>query len=136
VVQESKITESGLPYTIVRATQFAEFAEAITESLVVGEEVRVPDGSIQPITADDVAAEVAGIAVAAPVNGIVNVGGPEKMSFADLARSVLTSQGSDKTVVIDPQGTYFGTPVDDTSLVTGEGAVLGTGRFSDWLAAR
>jgi uncharacterized protein YbjT (DUF2867 family) len=135
VAQENRITGSGLPYTIVRATQFAEFAEAITESLTVGDEVRVPDGSIQPITADDVAGEVARVAVAAPVDGILNVGGPEKISFAELARAVLVKQGSDKAVVIDPQATYFGTPVDDTSLVTGDGAVLGTGRFSDWLAA-
>lgn len=136
VAQEHAITGSGLPYTIVRATQFAEFAEAITGSLIVGDEVRVPDALIQPITADDVAAEVAGVAVAAPINGIVNIGGPEKMSFADLARGVLARQGSDKAVVVDPQATYFGTTVDDTSLVAGEGAVLGTGRFSDWLAAR
>ena len=136
VAQEHAITGSGLPYTIVRATQFAEFAEAITESLTVGDEVRVPDGAIQLITADDVAAEVASVAMAGPVNGIVNIGGPEKMPFADLARAVLAKQGSDKAVVVDPQATYFGTPVDDASLVTGEGAVLGTVRFSDWLAAR
>jgi uncharacterized protein YbjT (DUF2867 family) len=137
VAQEKAIVESGLSYTIVRATQFHEFAEAITGSLVVGDEVRVPDARIQPIAAADVAAEVARVAVAAPLNSVVNIGGPEKMSFADLARRVLAKQGTVKTVVVvDPQATYFGTPVDETSLVAGDGAVLGTVRLTDWLEKR
>jgi uncharacterized protein YbjT (DUF2867 family) len=135
VVQEQTITESGLPYTIVRATQFHEFAEAIMGSMVVGDEVRAPDGRIQPIAAADVAGEVATVAQGAPVNGVVNIGGPDKMSFAELAHAVLATQGGDKPVIIDPQATYFGTPVDDDSLVTGEGAVIARTRFMDWLAA-
>jgi uncharacterized protein YbjT (DUF2867 family) len=131
VVQEKTITESGLPYTIVRATQFQEFAEGITASLMVDDEVHAPDALIQPIAADDVAAEVARVAVAAPLNGVVNIGGPDKISFADLARSVLAKQGSDKTVVVDPKATYFGTPVSETSLVTGDGALLGAIRFTN-----
>jgi uncharacterized protein YbjT (DUF2867 family) len=130
VVQEKTITESGLPYTIVRATQFHEFAEGITASLIVDDEVHAPDALIQPIAADDVAAEVARVAVAKPLNGIVNIGGPDKISFADMARTVLAKQGADKTVVVDPQATYFGTPVAETSLVTGDGALLGTVRFA------
>lgn len=122
--QERIIAESGLPYTIVRATQFDEFAEAIVESLIVGAEVRVPDGSIQPIAAADVAAEVAARAVAEPAGGVVNIGGPDRMSFADLARTVLAHQHRRTPVVIDPQATYFGTRIDDTSLVTGAGAVI------------
>jgi uncharacterized protein YbjT (DUF2867 family) len=136
VVQEKTIVESGLPYTIVRATQFDEFAEAITGSLIVGDEVRTPDALIQPIAAAEVAAEVARAAQADPVNDVVNIGGPEKISFADLARKVLAKQGADKTVVLDPEATYFGTPVDESSLVTDDGAMLGTVRFADWLAAR
>lgn len=134
VVQEKAIAKSGLRYTIVRATQFQEFAAAIVGSLDAGDEVRAPDALIQPIAADDVAAEVARVAVAAPLNGVVNIGGPDKISFADLARTVLANQGTAKTVVVDPQATYFGTPVTETSLVTGDGAVLGTVRFADWLA--
>jgi uncharacterized protein YbjT (DUF2867 family) len=136
VVQEKAIAESGLPYTIVRATQFHEFAEAIVGSVDTGDNVRVPDALIQPIAADDVAAEVARVAVATPLNGVVNIGGPDKISFADLARTVLATQGTDKTVGVDPQATYFGTPVTETSLVAGNGAVLGTVRFADWLAKR
>ena len=94
VVQEKAIAESGLPYTIVRATQFQEFAAAIVGSLDVGDEVRAPDALIQPIAADDVAAEVTRVTVAVPRNGVVNIGGPEKISFADLARMVLAKQGS------------------------------------------
>ncbi|OBB15938.1 LysR family transcriptional regulator [Mycolicibacterium setense] len=135
VAQENNITGSGLPYTIVRATQFQEFAEAITGSLVVGDEVRVPDARIQLISVDDVAAEVAKVAQAAPRDGIVNIGGPEKLSFADMARAVLAKQGDDKPVVIDPQATYFGTAVDDNSLVTGDDGILGEIRFADSIAA-
>jgi uncharacterized protein YbjT (DUF2867 family) len=135
VVQERTIAESGLPYTIVRATQFHQFAEAITGSLVVGDEVRVPDGRIQLIAAADVAAEVARAAEAVPANGVLDVGGPEKMSFAEMARAVLDRQGDGKAVVVDPRATYFGTHVDESSLVTGDGAALGTVRFADWLAA-
>jgi uncharacterized protein YbjT (DUF2867 family) len=120
VVQEKTIAESGLPYTIVRATQFQEFAEGIVGSLDTGDEVRVPDALIQPIAADDVAAEVAGTAVAGPADGVVNIGGPEKISFADLARGVLAKQGNDKPVVVDPQATYFGTPLRRNSLVTAD----------------
>ena len=129
VVQEKSIAESGLPYTIVRATQFQEFAAAIVGSLDVGDEVRAPDALIQPIAADDVAAEVTRVAAGSPRDGVVNIGGPDKISFADLARSVLAKQGSDKTVVVDLQATYFGTRLTETSLVTGDDAVLGTVRF-------
>jgi uncharacterized protein YbjT (DUF2867 family) len=135
VVQEKTLVDSGIPYTVVRATQFHEFAEAITGSLVVGSEVRVPDGLIQLIASDDVAAEVARVAVGPSAGGIVNIGGPDKFSFADMARAVLAKQGDGKTVVIDPQATYFGTPVDEKhSLVTGDDAVLAATRFTDWLA--
>lgn len=134
VAQEKAIVASGLPYTIVRATQFHEFAEAITGSLTVGDEVYVPNGRIQPIAAAEVSAEVARAARNAPVNGVVNIGGPDKISFADLARAVLNKRGEDKPVVVDAQATYFGTPVDDNSLVTGEDGKLAGTRFADWIA--
>jgi uncharacterized protein YbjT (DUF2867 family) len=118
VVQEKIITESGLPYTIVRATQFAEFADAITDSMTVGNEVRVPDALIQPVAADDVATDVARAAVADPLGGIVNIGGPEKVSFEQMARDVLARRGDDKTVVVDAQAAYYGTLLAERSLVT------------------
>jgi uncharacterized protein YbjT (DUF2867 family) len=118
VVQEKVITESGIPYTIVRATQFAEFTDGITASMTVGDQVRVPDALIQPVGADKVAAEVARAAVTAPLGGIVNIGGPEKISFEQMACAVLADRGEEKTVVVDPQARYFGTRLAERSLVT------------------
>jgi uncharacterized protein YbjT (DUF2867 family) len=118
VVQEKIVTESGLPYTILRATQFAEFTDGITDSMIVGDEVRVPDALIQPIPADDVAADVARAAAAEPLSDNVNIGGPEKISFEQMARDVLARRGDDKTVVVDPDAHYFGTALAERSLVT------------------
>ena len=119
VAQEKVIVESGLPYSIVRATQFAEFADAITESLTVENEVRVPDALIQPIPADEVVTAVAHAAAGEPSNGIVNVGGPAKITFEQMARDALARKGDDnKTVVIDPEARYFGAALGRNSLVT------------------
>lgn len=118
VAQEKLIEESELPYSIVRATQFAEFTDAITASMTVGGEVRVPDALIQPIAAADLAAEVARVAERKPLGGIANVGGPDKISFEQMARDVLARQGQTKTVVVDPEVGYFGTPLARNSLVT------------------
>jgi uncharacterized protein YbjT (DUF2867 family) len=136
VAQERIITESGLPYTIVRATQFAEFAVAITASLTVDGEVRVPEGHIQPITGAEVAAQVARAAQAAPADGIVDVGGPEKLTFVQLAELAQAHTGANLPIIVDPAAVYFGTKVGDTGLVTGEGATLATTRLADWLAAQ
>jgi uncharacterized protein YbjT (DUF2867 family) len=119
VAQEKLLTDSGVPYTIVRATQFAEFTDAITESMTVGDEVRVPDALIQPITADRVASEVARAAAAGPLNRVVNIGGPDKIPFEQMARESLARHGDDsKTVVADPEAAYFGTRLKRNSLVT------------------
>jgi uncharacterized protein YbjT (DUF2867 family) len=119
VAQEKVITESGIPCSIVRATQFAEFADAIIESLTVEDEVRVPDALIQPVPADEVAAAVAHAAVAEPFNGIVNVGGPLKITFEQMAWDILARKGDDtKTVVVDPEARYFGAALAKDSLVT------------------
>ncbi|MGE2718902.1 SDR family oxidoreductase [Mycolicibacterium celeriflavum] len=136
VAQETIIRDSGLPYSIVRATQFHEFAEAITDSLSVDGEVRAPDALIQPIAAEEVAAEVARVAVAEPRNGHTDVGGPDTMPFADLARAVLARRGDDRRVVASGDATYFGTRLGERSLVTGDGAVTAATRFTDWLAER
>jgi uncharacterized protein YbjT (DUF2867 family) len=119
VAQEKIITESGIPYSIVRATQFAEFTDAITESMTVEGEVHVPDALIQPIPADQVASAVARAAASKPLNGIVNVGGPHKITFAQMARDALARKGDDtKTIVIDREARYFGAALGTSSLVT------------------
>jgi uncharacterized protein YbjT (DUF2867 family) len=117
VAQERLVERADVPYTIVRATQFVEFTDAITASLTVGDEVRVPDALIQPITTEELAGEVARVAQAAPIDGVENIGGPQKITFEQMARDVLASRGESKTVVVDPQATYFGTPLETGSLV-------------------
>lgn len=129
VAQETLIEASGLPYTIVRATQFIEFADAIVATMTDGDVVRVPQARIQPIAAAEVAAHVARAAVGSP-SGVVEIGGPDKITFAELARIVVDRDGGRRTVVVDPAVTYFGARVDDDSLVTGSGAVLGSTRFT------
>jgi len=135
-LQEELIANSGIPYTIVRATQFHEFTEGIAGSLLVDGEVRAPDALIQPVAAAEVAAVITRVATEAPRGGVLNFGGPEKMSFADLARTIFIRQGKDLAVVVDPEATYFGVPVTQNSLVTGDGAELGTIRLAEWLDRR
>jgi uncharacterized protein YbjT (DUF2867 family) len=118
VAQERVITESGIPFTIVRATQFAEFTDAIVDSMTVGDEVRVPDALIQPIPADDVAAALAGAAAATPRNEIVNIGGPKRVTFEEMASAALRRRGDAATrIVVDPDARYFGAPLTRESLI-------------------
>ena len=122
VVQERIITGSGVPFSIVRATQFAEFTDAIVDSLTVDDEVRVPHARIQPIPADEVAATLARTAASEPINGIRNIGGPAKVSFEQVARDVLARRGNTTTrVVVDPEARYFDASLARDSLVTGDG---------------
>lgn len=119
VAQERIIIESGIPYSIVRATQFVEFTDGIVESLTVDGKVRVPDALIQPIPADEVAATMARTGAGRPINGIVDIGGPRKISFEQMAREVLARTGDDsRTVVVDPEARYFGAALTPESLVT------------------
>ncbi|WP_319445940.1 MULTISPECIES: SDR family oxidoreductase [unclassified Mycobacterium] len=113
VAQEQLISASGLPYSIVRATQFEEFTGAIVSGLTDGDTVWVPDALIQPIAANDVAAEVVRVALGKPLNRFEDIGGPEQLSFAELARR----KAPDKSVIVDPAATYFGTALAETSLV-------------------
>src|ERR1700761_618683 len=117
VAQERLGERAGVPDSIVPATQVAEFTDAITASLTVGDEVRVPDALIQPITTAELAGEVARVAQAAPIDGVENIGGPEKITFEQMAHDVLARRGETKTVVVDPQAAYFGTPLETDSLV-------------------
>jgi len=117
VAQEELVEHAAIPYTIVRATQFVEFTDAITAALTVGDQVRVPDALIQPISTRALADEIVRVAEAQPFDGIDNVGGPDKITFEQMARDVLAKQGDSKTVVVDPDATYFGTPLATNSLV-------------------
>ena len=118
VAQEKIIAGSGVPYTFVRATQFAEFTDQITDSLVAGDEVHVPDALIQPIPAWKVVSVLTRAAAAQPLNSCVNIGGPQKISFEQMARDSLARRGENKAVVVDRDATYFGTALQQRSLVT------------------
>ena len=136
LVQEKTIAASGIPFTILRATQFHELTEAIVRSMIVDSEVHAPDALIQPIASAEVAAAVAEVAVGNPANGVLDLGGPEPMTFADMARQVLSKQGNDIPVLVDPSATYFGTPVERSSLIPDGDADRGHTTLGEWLDAR
>jgi uncharacterized protein YbjT (DUF2867 family) len=131
-VQERLIRESGLPFSIVRATQFFEFLAGIADAATSGGTVRVAPALIQPVAADDVAVAVARAAVSAPVDGVVEVGGPEVFRQDELLRRVLEAKGDARTVVADPLARYFGALLTERTLVPGEGAQQGRTRLDEW----
>jgi uncharacterized protein YbjT (DUF2867 family) len=133
VAQEQLIEQGGVPYTIVRSTQFLEFLRGIADSATEAEVVRVTPATFQPIAADDVAAFVTDAVLAAPVNGIVEIAGPDAVGLDALLRTVLEADGDPRTVVADPDAQYFGTRVTDTDLVPQGPARLGGVRLADWL---
>ena len=133
LAQERLIEASAIPYTIVHATQFFEFITSIADVSTDGGVVRVPPILFQPMAADDVAAGVGRVAVGAPVNGIVEIGGPEQLRFEDVVRRVLAAADDPREVVADSKAGYFGISVTERTLVPGEGARLGEIRLDDWL---
>lgn len=133
VAQEKLIKESGIPYSIVRATQFFEFIGRIADGATVGNIVRLSTGLMQPMSADDVAAAVGRAAVGAPVNGIVEVGGPELFPQYELVRRYLEARADSREVISDSNAQYFGTVLAERSLVPENGAKLSQTRLSDWL---
>lgn len=134
MAQEALIKASPVPYTIVRATQFFEFVGGIAQSATEGETVRLPSALMQPIVSDDVAAVVADVAVADPVNGTVELAGPEPIRQDELVRQFLRANCDARTVVTDEQALYFGTKLNDQSLTPGANPRLGPTRFADWLS--
>jgi uncharacterized protein YbjT (DUF2867 family) len=133
VAQEKLIVASGIPYTIIRATQFMEFLGAIAASSVDGNTVRLSPGLFQPIAADDVAAFVADVAVAAPTGGIVEIAGPERAPFNEIVARYLKAVGDPREVVRDPEARYWGGRVEERSLVPLGEARLGRIGLDDWL---
>jgi uncharacterized protein YbjT (DUF2867 family) len=135
VVQEKLIEGSGVPYTIVRATQFMEFLGAIAESGLDGGVFRLPTGLFQPIAADDVAAIVAATALAGPLGGRFDIAGPDRAPFDRIIARYLEAVGDTRPVVSDPQARYFGGTVAETSLIPLGDARLGSISLDDWLRA-
>jgi uncharacterized protein YbjT (DUF2867 family) len=135
MAQENLIKASGLPYTIVRSTQFYEFVSGIAESAADGRMVRLPPAMMQPIVSDDVAAILADIAVEPPLNRMIDIAGPERIRMDDLVRRYLIATGDSREVTTDAQGRYFGTEVNDRSLTPDDNPRIGPMRFEDWLSA-
>ncbi|PZF84687.1 SDR family oxidoreductase [Jiangella anatolica] len=133
VAQESLIEAGPIPYSIVRSTQFFEFVKSIVDGFTVETTVRVPHVLFQPIAAADAAGVVGRTAVGEPLNGRIEIGGPERFRFDDFVRDGLAARSDPRTVVTDPHARYFGTELDERSLVPDAGATLGGTRFADWV---
>jgi uncharacterized protein YbjT (DUF2867 family) len=133
LAQEMLIAGSSIPYSIVRATQFNEFMQRIADDATDGNTVRLPPALIQPMTADDVASGLGRVSVGAPLNGMVEIAGPEQFRLDELIRGVLTRRNDPREVVADPQARYFGINPSERALLPGADARLAETRFSDWL---
>ena len=133
MAQENLIKGSSIPYSIVRATQFLEFVKGIADFSTDGNKVRLPSVLIQPMAADDVASAVGRIAMGSPVNGAVEVGGPEKFRLDELVRRYLVACKDPREVVADPHARYYGIEISETTLLPGDDAQLGETRFETWL---
>jgi uncharacterized protein YbjT (DUF2867 family) len=133
VAQENLIKASGIPFTIVRATQFFEFAKGIIQSATEGQTVRLSSALMQPIAADDVAAALTGFALAEPLNGTIEIAGPEPIQMDELARRFLSATRDPRKVTTDVHARYFGTELNDQSLIPAKNARLAPTRFEHWL---
>jgi uncharacterized protein YbjT (DUF2867 family) len=134
IAQEKLIRAASIPYTIVHSTQFMEFLGGIAQSGTEGQTVRLSPAFVQPISSDDVAAAMADYTLGAPVNGTVEIAGPEKVRLPDLIQRFLTASNDPRKVVADPQARYFGAELKDDTLVPVGKARLGAVRFEEWFA--
>jgi uncharacterized protein YbjT (DUF2867 family) len=133
LAQEQLIAAGPIPYSIVRATQFFEFIDGIADAATIGNDVHIAPVAFQPMAADDVARAVADAAVNAPLNGRVEIAGPDQLRFDDAIRRRLQARNDARQVISDPQATYFGAVPREQSLVPLNGAQFGKIRFEDWL---
>jgi len=133
LAQENLIKSGSIPYSIVRATQFFEFVKGIADFSTDGNKVRLPSALIQPMSADDVACAVAEIATGSPVNGIVEVGGPEQLPLDELVRRGLAAWKDPRDVLADPNARYYGVAVGERTLLPDDDALLGKTTFATWL---
>jgi len=133
MAQEKLIESSSIPYSIVHATQFFEFLKGIADDATDGNTVRLPPALFQPMAADDVASGVARVAVGPPLNGTVEIAGPEQFRLDELTRNLLKAQNDPREVVTDPQARYFGIAPSERTLLPGSDARIAETRLEDWL---
>jgi uncharacterized protein YbjT (DUF2867 family) len=133
MAQENLIKASGIPFTIVHATQFFEFVKSITKSATGGSTIQLSSVLMQPMASDDVAAAVAEVALGQPVNGMIEIAGPDQIRQDELIRQYLSATGDARKVVTDAKAGYFGIAVNDQSLVPGDNPRLGPTHYEDWL---
>jgi uncharacterized protein YbjT (DUF2867 family) len=136
IVQEKLIKASSIPYSIVQATQFFEFVQGIADMSTDGNTVRLAHVLIQPMAAEDVAEAVARVAAGPPLNGTVEVAGPEQFRLDELLRRTLSARNDPREVIVDPHARYSGALLDERTLVPGPDARLGETRYEDWLSSR
>jgi uncharacterized protein YbjT (DUF2867 family) len=134
IVQEKLIEKSSIPYSIIHATQFFEFIKGIADGATDGNTVRLAPVLIQPMAAEDVATEVARVAVGAPLNGIVELGGPEQFRLDELVRRYLAARHDPRAVIADPHARYYGAELGERTLVPDNNAIIGETRFEAWLS--
>jgi uncharacterized protein YbjT (DUF2867 family) len=133
VAQEKLIRASGIPFTIIRSTQFFEFAKGIVQSATEGQTVRLPSALMQPIAADDVATALTGFALSEPMNDTIEIAGPEPIRMDEFAKRFLGATRDSRKVITDAHALYFGTELNDESLVPGKNARLAPTHFEEWL---
>jgi uncharacterized protein YbjT (DUF2867 family) len=134
MAQENLIKASEIPYTILRSTQFFEFVSGIAQSATEGQTVRLSPALVQPVVSDDVAAALADVAVEEPLNGTIELAGPEPIRLDELVRRFLSATRDARKVTTDVHALYFGTELNDQSLTPGDNARIGPTRFEDWLS--
>jgi len=135
VAQEKLIKEGSIPYSIIHSTQFFEFVKRIADEATTGNSVHLPPVLFQPIASDDVVSALFDVATRSPLNGAIEIAGPEAFRFDELIRLRLRALNDAREVVADPQARYFGTELSERSIVPGDNAQLGKTRFQDWLSS-
>ncbi|MGH7712802.1 MAG: SDR family oxidoreductase, partial [Gemmatimonadaceae bacterium] len=134
IAQEELIKSGPVPYSIVHATQFFEFVKGIADSATTGTVVMLPPALIQPMAADDVASALGRVAVGEPINGVVEVAGPQQFELAQFVHLGLSAKADPREVASDPDARYFGANLRERTLIPGDGALISSTRFEDWLS--
>ena len=133
IAQEELIKTSSIPYTIVHATQFFEFMDGIADAATAGDTVHLPPALIQPMAADDIASAVARVAVSPPLNGTIEIAGPDQFRLDELIRERLSERDDPRNVITDPRARYFGIAPSERTLLPDDDARIGNTRYEDWL---